>query len=46
MDSVALRAAKLVAIALITTVVLQIVYMLFLGGPAPREDGAALTNAD
>ena len=46
MDIGAKRAIKVVAIALITTVVLQIVYMAFLGGPKPLEEGAALTNAD
>lgn len=46
MDIVSNRAVKIVSIALIATVVLQIVYMAFLGGPKPAEAGAALTNAD
>ncbi len=46
MDIARNRAVKIVSIALIATVVLQIVYMAFLGGPKPAEAGAALTNAD
>ena len=46
MDIASNRAVKLVSIALIATVVLQLIYMAFLGGPQPAEAGAALTNAD
>lgn len=46
MDIARNRAVTTVSIALIATVVLQIVYMAFLGGPKPEEAGAALTNAD
>lgn len=46
MDITANRAVKIVAISLLATVLLQIAYMVFLGGPKPLEAGAALTNAD
>ncbi|MXP45856.1 hypothetical protein GRI43_00425 [Altererythrobacter luteolus] len=46
MDIASNRAVKFVSIALIATVVLQLVYMAFLGGPQPAEAGAALTSAD
>lgn len=40
------RAAAVVATALIATVVTQILYMIFLGGPQPADPSAGLTNAD
>ena len=46
MDINASRAVKLVVFSLITTVILQLVYMAALGGPSPLEAGAPLTNAD
>ncbi|MDN3646367.1 hypothetical protein QWY75_09165 [Pontixanthobacter aestiaquae] len=40
------HAAQVVAIALIATVVTQILYMATLGGPQPADSAAGLTNAD
>ena len=46
MDITANRATRIVAVSLIAIVVLQIVYMAFLGGPKPLEAGTPLSNAD
>lgn len=46
MDIAASRAAKIVVFSLIATVILQLVYMVSLGGPSPLEEGSPLTNAD
>lgn len=40
------RAGVVVATALIATVVTQILYMAFLGGPQPADPAAGMTNAD
>ncbi len=40
------RAAQIVTVALIATVVTQILYMATLGGPQPADPAAGLTNAD
>ncbi|MDE1467674.1 hypothetical protein [Aurantiacibacter sp. D1-12] len=40
------RISAIVAIALISTVVTQVLYMAFLGGPQPADPAVGMTNAD
>lgn len=42
----AIRSQQVMVVALIATVVLQIVYMVSLGGPQPAEPGAPTTGSD
>lgn len=42
----AMRSQQILVVALIATVVLQIIYMVSLGGPQPAEPGAPTTGAD
>ncbi|GAA4643013.1 hypothetical protein GCM10023115_09730 [Pontixanthobacter gangjinensis] len=46
MDITANRAVKIVAASLFATVLLQIAYMAFLGGPTPLKAGEPLTSVD